>query len=268
MNISELFFFQNALIGAILAAVVCGIVGAYVVVRRLVFISGGITHASLGGVGIALYCGWSPLWTAMAFSVLSALGIRSMTGRMEEREDSVIAVFWTLGMAVGILFAFMTPGYGADLTTYLFGNVLTVTRSDLWLLGGIGLMLCVGCFFFLPQITAVAFDPDFARTRGIPVVWMDYILIALIAVSVVAVLRIVGIVLALALLTIPQMTANLFVSRMRPLLCLSVFFALLAGLSGLFFSFCFDVPSGASIIVSACLFYGLARAAFWVRRLF
>lgn len=260
MDFFELSFFRNALAGAFLAAVACGIVGTYVVVRRLVFICGGITHASLGGVGIALYLGWPPLWPALAFSVLSALGIRRLAaGDKEEREDSLIAVFWTFGMAVGVLFAFLTPGYGADLTVYLFGNILSITAPDLWLLGAVTGVLLLGCGLFLRPVAAMAFDADFMRTRGFPVRAAEYVMMVLIAVTVVAVLRIVGIVLALALLTIPQMTANLFTSSLRRMMVLSVVLALGVCLAGLAASYFLDIPSGASIIVCACLLYGAAR---------
>lgn len=265
MDVFDFFFFRNALAGAFFAAVACGIVGTYVVVRRLVFICGGITHASLGGVGIALYMGWPPLWPALAFSVLSALGIRKLAGDKEEREDSLIAVFWTFGMAVGILFAFLTPGYGSDLTTYLFGNILTITAPDLWLSGAVAGVLVLGCLLFGRLFAAVAFDADFMRTRGLPVQSMEYVMMVLTAVTVVAVLRIVGIVLALALLTIPQMTANLFTSSLRRMVILSIVFAWVESLCGLIISYFLNIPSGASIIVCACLVYVVGRLARRVR---
>ncbi|MGI6218736.1 MAG: metal ABC transporter permease [Bacteroidaceae bacterium] len=259
MDVFELIFFRNALLGAFLASVACGIVGTYIVVRRLVFICGGITHASLGGVGIALYMGWPPLWPALGFSILSALGIRKLAGDKEEREDSLIAVFWTFGMAVGILFAFLTPGYGADLTTYLFGNILTITASDLYLSGAVVFVLLLGCALFFRPFAAMAFDADFMQTRGLPVRAMEYVMIVLTAVTVVAVLRIVGIVLALALLTIPQMTANLFTNRLRPMMVLSIGLAFGVCLCGLVVSYFLNIPSGSSIIVCACLVYVVAR---------
>ena len=136
---NELFqytFFQNALLGSLFASIACGIIGTYIVTRRLVFISGGITHASFGGVGIGLYTGLSPLLTAAIFSILSAFGVEWLSKRSDMREDSAIAVFWTFGMAVGIIFSFLAPGFTPDLSSFLFGNILTITQSDIWLLSG------------------------------------------------------------------------------------------------------------------------------------
>jgi zinc transport system permease protein len=259
----DYIFLRYALLGIVLASVACGIVGTYVVVRRLVFISGGIAHASLGGVGIALYAGVPPLIMTLLVSVLSALGIRKITGReggdANEREDSVIAVFWTLGMAVGILFGFLTKGYGSDLSGYLFGNLLMITPADLWLLGGVAALTVAGVVCYHRQLTACAFDPDFARTAGLPVVVIEYVMMVLIAVTIVAVLRIVGIVLAIALLTIPQMTAGLFARNMRQMMWWSSLLCLGIGLLGLTASYLLDVPSGATLVICACGVYFIGR---------
>lgn len=134
MNILELLnyaFFRNALLGSLFASIACGIIGTYVVTRRLVFISGGITHASFGGLGIGFYFGLNPIFSAMVFSVFSAFGIQWLSRKQGVREDSAIAVFWSLGMAVGIMLTFLTPGYAPNLSEYLFGNILTVTRTDI-----------------------------------------------------------------------------------------------------------------------------------------
>ena len=137
-NLIELFqytFFQHALLGSLFASIACGIIGTYIVTRRLVFISGGITHASFGGIGIGLYAGVSPILCAAIFSVLSAFGVEWLSKRSDMREDSAIAVFWTFGMAIGIIFSFLAPGFTPDLSSYLFGNILTITTSDIVMLG-------------------------------------------------------------------------------------------------------------------------------------
>ena len=166
-------FFQHALLGSLLASIVCGIIGTYIVTRRLVFISGGITHASFGGIGIGLYTGISPLLSAAIFAVLSAFGVEWLSKRKDMREDSAIAVFWTFGMAIGIIFSFLAPGFAPDLSAYLFGNILTITPTDLWMLAGLSVLL--GAFFicFLNPIVYIAFDREYARSQRIPVTFFD-----------------------------------------------------------------------------------------------
>ena len=147
MNLLQYIFFQHALLGSLLASIACGIIGTYIVTRRLVFISGGITHASFGGIGLGLFAGISPILSAAVFSVLSAFGVEWLSRRKDMREDSAIAVFWTLGMALGIMFSFLSPGFAPDLSAYLFGNILTINQTDLWMLGILALLLTG--FFYL-----------------------------------------------------------------------------------------------------------------------
>ena len=213
---TELFqytFFQHALLGSLFASIACGIIGTYIVTRRLVFISGGITHASFGGIGIGLYCGISPLLTAALFSILSAFGVEWLSKRNDMREDSAIAVFWTFGMAIGIIFSFLAPGFTPDLSSFLFGNILTITGTDILLLALLSLALAVFFSLFLRPIIAIAFDREFARSQRMPVLIFEYILMMFIALTIVSCLRMVGIVLAISLLTLPQMTANFLSSR-------------------------------------------------------
>ena len=222
MELLQYTFFQHALIGSLLASIVCGIIGTYIVTRRLVFISGGLTHASFGGIGLGLYAGISPILSAAVFSVLSAFGVEWLSKRKDMREDSAIAVFWTLGMALGIIFTFLSPGFAPDLSAYLFGNILTITFGDIALLGGLAALLILFFSFFLHPIIYVAFDREFARSQGIPVQTFEYVLMMFIALTIVACLRMVGIVLVISLLTIPQMTANLFSHRFHRIIWLSV----------------------------------------------
>ena len=163
MNLLQYTFFQHALLGSLLASIACGIIGTYIVTRRLVFISGGITHASFGGIGLGLFAGISPILSAAVFSVLSAFGVEWLSRRKDMREDSAIAVFWTLGMALGIMFSFLSPGFAPDLSAYLFGNILTINPIDLWMLGILALILTGFFYLFIRPIVYIAFDREFAR---------------------------------------------------------------------------------------------------------
>ena len=259
---TELFqytFFQHALLGSLFASIACGIIGTYIVTRRLVFISGGITHASFGGIGIGLYSGVSPLLTAALFSILSAFGVEWLSKRSDMREDSAIAVFWTFGMAIGIIFSFLAPGFTPDLSSFLFGNILTITRTDILLLALLSIALAVFFSLFLRPIIAIAFDREFARSQRMPVVAFEYILMMFIALTIVSCLRMVGIVLAISLLTLPQMTANLFTHSFKRIICLSIALGYIGCLGGLLLSYQLQVPSGAAIIFVSILIYAAAK---------
>ena len=262
MQIFELLdyaFFRNALLGSLLASIACGMIGTYIVVRRLVFISGGITHASLGGLGIGLYLGINPIFSAMLFSIASAFGIEWLSTKQGIREDSAIASFWSLGMAVGIIFIFLTPGYVTGISDYLFGNILTITNSDILYLGILSVLMVAFFSLFHKQILFIAFDADFARTRGIPVRTFEYTMMFFIAVSIILSIRLVGVVLLMSLLTIPQMTANLFTSNFRKMIFLSIAISFLCCVCGLLLSYYLNVPSGAFIILVMTLLFGLGK---------
>ncbi len=255
MELLHYTFFQHALIGSLLASIVCGMIGTYIVTRRLVFISGGLTHASFGGVGLGLYIGIPPILSAAVFAILSAFGVEWLSKRQDMREDSAIAVFWALGMALGVIFTFLSPGYTPDLSAYLFGNILTITQSDIVLLAVLVVVLGLFFCFFLRTIVSIAFDSEFARSQGMPVTLFEYVMMMFIALSIVSCLRMVGIVLVISLLTIPQMTANLFSCRFGHIIGLSVGIGFLSCLAGLVLSFYTNVPSGASIIFFSILIY-------------
>lgn len=251
MDFLELFnysFFQNALLGSLLASIACGIIGTYIVIRRLVFISGGITHASLGGLGIGFYFGINPILSAMVFSVLSAFGIEWLGSRQGVREDSAIATFWSLGMAVGIIFIFMKSGFAPNLSEYLFGNILTITSTDILWLAILASIMSLFFILFSKQILYVAFDPDFAKTRNMPVKLIEYVMMMFIAVSIVLSIRLVGIVLLMSLLTVPQMTANLFTSNFKKIILIAILIGFIGCVAGLISSYFLNVPSGAFII--------------------
>lgn len=259
MDILQYSFFQHALLGSLLASILCGIVGTYIVTRRLVFISGGLTHASFGGIGLGVYFGWPPLLSAALFAVLSAFGVQWLRGRSDMREDSAIAVFWTLGMSVGIIFSFLSPAFVPDLSSYLFGNILTVTRTDLYGLGALTLLVILGFTLFLRPVMYVAFDREFARSQGMPVQLIDYLLMGVIALTIVACLRMVGIVLVISLLTIPQSTANLFSLNYKHIIWFSIGIGYLSCLGGLFLSYYWNVPSGACIIFVSVFIYAVCK---------
>ena len=191
---------------------------------------------------LGLYTGISPILSAALFAVLSAFGVEWLSKRKDMREDSAIAVFWTLGMALGIMFTFLSPGFAPDLSAYLFGNILTITWSDIALLGGLALLLILFFALYLHPIIYVAFDREFARSQGIPVQVFEYVLMMFIALTIVACLRMVGIVLVISLLTVPQMTANLFSHRFHRIIWLSIGIGYLSCLGGLMISFYLNVP--------------------------
>ena len=266
MGTLEYAFFQNALMGCLLASILCGIVGTYIVTRRLVFISGGITHASFGGIGLGVCLGFNPVLSAMVFAVVSACGVQWVSTRGRIREDSAIALFWTLGMSVGIICCFLTPGFMPDLPSYLFGSVLTIGTPDLILLS---LVTAVVVLFFASlwrTVVAVSFDPVFARSRRLPVGLIEYVMMVIIAVTIVSTLRLVGVVLAISLLTVPQMTANLFTYDYRRMMMLSILFGAVYSVIGLTIAYWINVPSGASIIFVSIVGYGLCRLLLSFRR--
>ncbi|MDD4109664.1 MAG: metal ABC transporter permease [Prolixibacteraceae bacterium] len=252
-------FFIKALLAAVFASISCGIIGTYIVSRRIVFVSGGITHASFGGIGLAFLMGFNPIIGAIIFAVMAALGIQFFTKVAKVREDSSIAIWWSLGMALGIIFVFMTPGYTPNLMSYLFGNILTVTVSELLWMFILNIVIIVFFTFFYRKVLYIAFDEEFAKAAGLPVSLYNYVTITLIALTVVLNIRVVGIILILSLLTIPQATANLFTRDFRKLLILSSLFAFLGSITGLLVSYYLDIPSGATIIFTLIILFGLLK---------
>jgi len=262
----ELFqynFFNNALLAALLSAISCGIIGSYIVSRRMVFIGGGITHASFGGIGIAYYLGLNPILGAAVFAVLSAFGINYFTQRGNIRQDSSIAIWWSLGMAIGIVFIAITPGYSPNLMSFLFGSILTVTQIDLLYMGALSVVVALLFLLFFRVIVMIAFDEEFARARNLPVQLFNYILMALSALVIVASIRISGVILVLSLLTLPQATANLFTKRFGPIMIASIVIGFLGMFTGLIISYYTDLPSGATIILVLTSFFGIGKIMLW-----
>ena len=252
-------FFQNALLGACLASIVCGIIGTYIVARRLVFISGGITHASFGGIGLGVFLGINPILSATLFAILSAFGVEYMAQKEHVREDSAIALFWTFGMSVGIICCFLTPGFIPDLPSFLFGSILTIDTFDLLFLAVLAVVIILFMGLCYRAVLSVALDRTFALSQGLPVRAIEYVMMALIAMTIVSTLRMVGIVLSLSLLTIPQMTANLFTCHFKRMMLLSIGFGWIDCLLGLSLSYLLNVPSGATIIFVSILVFGISK---------
>lgn len=266
-NLFALFnfgFFRNAFLAAFIASVTCGIIGTYIVSRRIVFISGGITHASFGGIGMGYYFGFNPIAGAIVFGILSALGIEFFTKRANLREDSAIAMLWSLGMALGVIFIFLTPGYAPNLMSYLFGNILTVSKNELIYLLILAVFIIGFFLIFYRMIIFVSFDEEFALTNNAPVRLFNALLISLVALTIVLNIRVVGIILVMSLLTIPQAIANLFTKRFDIMMIYSIVFGFLGSLTGLTLSYIYDIPSGAAIIFTLVVFYGLIKIIFLI----
>ncbi len=259
IHLFEYEFFRNAFSAAFLMSVSCGLIGTYIVARRMVFISGGITHASFGGVGISYFFGWPPMAGAAVFALIAAITTENLTRKKLIRNDSLIAVMWSLGMAIGIIFIYLTPGYSPNLMSFLFGSIITVTKVDLTLMLALTIIVSLVFILFYRIILFVSFDEQFAQTRGIPVMLVNYLLIVLVALTIVLSIRVAGIILVLSLLTIPQNTANLFTSNFGKILFWSVIIGFFGAFLGLTASYYLDIPSGATIIFSLVIIYITGR---------
>jgi len=258
-------FLQFALIAGLLASLSCGIVGTYVVTRRITYLAGGIAHCVLGGIGLARYLqvvhGWtyfSPLLGALLAALLAAFSIGWISLHARERIDTAISAFWGIGMAAGVLFISRTPGYGEDLMGYLFGNILLVTPQNLLLLGGLDLLVLITVLLFHKQFTAICFDEQFARLRGIHVQLFYFLLLALVALTVVLLVSIVGIVLVIVLLTLPAAIASRFCLRLSTSMMLATLLCATLSTLGLAISYTPDLPAGATIIVLIAFAYLLS----------
>jgi len=244
-------YLSNALTACVLSGITCGVIGTYVVCRRMVFLAGGITHASFGGLGIAFYLGANPIAGAMIFAVLSALGIEWAGSRGRIREDSAIGIIWSVGMAVGALFMSLRPGYtSGDLSAYLFGSIVTVTDSDVASLAVLTAVIVIGALVWLRPVMYVAFDRDFARSRGIPTRVISYLMAALVAVTIVLSM---GIVLLISLVTMPVVIVNTLSRSYRTIALAAPLVAVAGNAAGLVASYNFEVPPGAAIIFTLTL---------------
>lgn len=242
-------FIQNALIAGMLAAVACGIVGVYVVVKRIVFISGGISHASFGGIGLGYLLGINPVIGALFFTIASALGMGIVSRRTRLPEDTAIGILWAVGMALGIIFIGLSPGYAPDLFSYLFGNILTVPASDLILMLILDVVIISVVFLLYKEFLALSFDEEFGTVVGVPTERLYLTLLCLIALTVVVLIRVVGVILVIALLTIPAATARQFTHSLKRMMFLSILFGIVFAVLGLWLSYALDLASGATIVL-------------------
>lgn len=264
LDVFRLEFMQNALAAGLLASIACGIIGTYVVVKRIVFISGGISHTAYGGVGLGYLLGISPLLGATGFALLAAVIIGIAGLRLKTSSDTIIGMIWAVGMAFGILFVSMAPGATPELMTYLFGNVLMVPKSDVYLMVILVMVIVVVVISLYKEFFAVSFDEEYAAVLGLPVSSLYLILLALVAMTVIILMRVVGIIMVIALLTIPPATARLFVNRMVPMMVVSVIIGMVTTISGLVSSYALNeilgkpVPSGPIIILLAALVFILS----------
>ncbi len=253
---------QNALLAGVLASVACGVMGSYVVARRITYIAGGVAHCTLGGMGAARYCqvvaGWDwlqPIHGAVAAALAASVIIGWVSLRFKEREDTVISALWAIGMAVGILFITSTPGYYEDLMSYLFGNILLVARENLYLIAFLDVLVVGMGVLFYNNFLAVCFDEEFARLRGVSVEAYYLLLLGLTALTVVVLMSVVGLVMVIALLTLPVAVAGHFVRRLWQIMILSTLLTIGLTTSGLVVSYSPELPTGATTIVLAGLLY-------------
>ena len=247
-NIFAYDFLTNAFVACLLSGITCGVVGSYIVARRMVFLSSGITHASFGGLGIALYLGINPLVGALSFAALSSIGIEFTSRRGGIREDSAIGIIWSVGMALGALFLSLRPGYATDLTSYLFGNILLVDSGDITWFAILTVFVVVGAIAGLRKLMYITFDEEFARSQGISVSLVAYTMSVVIALTIVMSIKVMGIILLLSLITIPVVVANTITRDYRLIAIFSSVVAVVGNILGFLLSYEFDLPTGSCII--------------------
>jgi zinc transport system permease protein len=260
-------FMQHAVGAGLLAAVACGIIGTYVIVKRLVFISGGIAHTSFGGIGIGYFLGINPITGALVFTIASALGMGTLVRRTKLASDTAIGIFWAIGMALGILFIALTPGYAPDLFSYLFGNILTVPTSDLLLMVGLDAVIILVVSLLYREFNALSFDEEFSTVIGLPVERLYLTLLCLIALTVVLLIKVVGIILVIALLTIPAAMARRFTGNLKRMMMIAIALGAAFSIAGLFLSYALDLPSGATIIMVSGVSFIITLAVAKIRRI-
>jgi zinc transport system permease protein len=265
-NILAFDFIQNALGAAILASLACGIIGSLVVVNRLAFLAGGVAHAAFGGVGLALFIGLPVLPVTIGFSLGLSLLMGWTTLRRRENSDALIGALWAAGMAFGIILVNLTPGYSNDLMSYLFGSILTVPMADLWLMAGVDGFILIAVLVFYKALVAMSYDEEFARCRNLPTGLLYGLLLVLIAAAVVVLVRMVGLILVIALLTIPPHLAQRHSRSLLTMMVAASLWAICFCLIGLAASYRFDLTSGASIIAVATLTFSITGAAGAIRK--
>jgi len=259
----QLEFIRNALAAGILVSLVCGVIGSLVVVNRIVFLAGGIAHAAYGGIGLAFFMGWPYVVGTLGVSVVSAGIMAAVTLRARHRADAVVGVIWAVGMAIGVILLDLTPGYNADLMSYLFGSILAVPATDLWQMGAIAVGVVITVSFYYNDFLAMSYDDEFARLRRVPVTFLYCLLLVMTALTVVMIIRVVGLILVIALLTIPPFIAEKFTGSLRAMMVVASLLSCFFTVSGLWLSYLLNLTSGATIILVAAV--GFFAAALWGR---
>ncbi len=251
-------FLQRAVLIGLLASIACAIIGSYVVVKRVTFISGGISHAVLGGIGIAYFLGANPLIGALMAALVAAAVIGMVSLHADQHEDTTIGALWAVGMAVGIVFMYKTPGYQQDLMSYLFGNILLVTSTDAWLVLALDVAILIVVIFFYKRFQAICFDEEFTLVQGIRVDVFYLLLLGLTALTVVILVQVVGIILVIALLTLPAATAGHYAGSLRQMMLLALVVGVVCTFGGLAVSYPYNLPPGATIVLIAGALYLLS----------
>jgi len=244
-------FMRNALLAGLLASIVCGMIGTLIVVNRIVFLAGGIAHAAYGGIGIAFFFGLPHMVGTIGFSLIIAMLMAVITIKARHRADTIIGVLWAVGMALGVILIDLTPGYNVDLMSYLFGSILSVPDSDLILMAAICVLVFLIVFYYYHDLLAISYDEEFARLRGVPVKFLYFLLIGMTALSIVMIIRVVGLILVIALLTIPPFIAEKFSKSLFQMMGVSTVLCAIFSVTGLWLSYALNVTSGASIIMVA-----------------
>ena len=248
----------DAFIACILTAITCGIVGSYVVARRMVFLSGGITHASFGGLGMAIYAGFNPLVGALLFASVASVGVEFASRKGRIREDSAIGIIWSVGMAIGALFMSLTPGYAVELPSYLFGSISLVDGNDIQWLVLLMITVVIGAIVWGRKIMYITFDEDYARSQGLPVAAIAYIMSVVVAITIVLSIKVMGIVLLMSLVTIPTVVANTLTKDFRLITLLAVITALVCNVAGFVISYEIELPNGGGIPTGSCIIFLLS----------
>ncbi len=259
-SILQYQFLQNAVLAGLLASIVCGLMGGIITEKKMVMMSGGIAHTAYGGIGLGYFLGFEPILGAFFVCALAALGMGFMHRKTQSNPDVLIGLFWSVGMALGILFIAFTPGYPPDITSYLFGNILAVGQSDILLMGTLTAIVTLTVAALFNQWKSYLFDEEFTSIRGINVVFLEYLLMVLIAMSVVSLIRVVGIILVLALFTAPPVIARMFTADLKKLMQVAVLLGAGFCFFGLWISYELNLASGASIVLLAGISYLLASA--------
>lgn len=248
-------FFQNAILAGILVSIAGGIIGSFVVVNRIVFVAGGIAHAAYGGVGLGFFLGFNPVIGALGFSLISAILMGVVQRSKNLRPDTAIGMLWAIGMAIGVILTDLTPGYKAELESYLFGSILAVPTGNLWLMLGIDLLIIVLVAIFYKELLAISFDETFATVRNLPVTQLYLLLMGIIALAVVMMMQVVGLILVIALLAMPAALSSQFVKDLKKMMLLGIGFSLSFIIVGLGLSYQFNLASGATIILVSAIAY-------------